>query len=327
MRKAKDLHSTIAIDASMPYSRNMDFYELEAFVALSESLHFSRAAAVVHLSASALSRLVGRLEEELGVTLFERDTRRSSLTEEGESFLAFARESIHRRNDLRLRLGKHDERLRGILRVYASVTACYSILPPFVEILKKAHPELRLSVETGDPADAAVAVREGRAELALDALPPGGFKDLECYPVRKTPLVFVSSLTGAYGKLDLPKNDNLQLEKVISSVPLILPKTGIARERFDKWVRNRGIKPAIAAETAGNEAILAFGRLGLGLGLVPRIVLENSPFGDGMAIYHAGSDFGEYDIGFVQKPSAAGSDSAQKLRRAIADIIQRTYPQ
>lgn len=304
----------------------MDFYELEAFVALSENLHFSRAAATVHLSASALSRLIGRLEEELGVILFDRDTRRANLTEEGDAFLAFARESIHRRDDLRLRLGKRDERLRGILRVYASVTACYSILPPFVETLKAAHPELRLSVETGDPADAADAVREGRAELALDALPPGGFKDLECYPVRTTPLVFVSSLTGAYGRFDIPDNDNTRLEKAISSVPLILPKTGMARERFDKWVRNRGIKPAIAAETAGNEAILAFGRLGLGLGLVPQIVLENSPFAEGMAIYRTGSDFGEYEIGFVQKLPDAGTDSAQKMRRAIADIILRTYP-
>ena len=305
----------------------MDFYELEAFVALSESLHFSRAAAAVHLSASALSRLVGRLEEELGVTLFERDTRRASLTEEGETFLAFARETLHCRDDLRLRLGKHDERLRGILRVYASVTACYSILPPFVETLKAAHPDLRLSVETGDPADAAEAVREGRAELALDALPPGGFKDLECYPVRTTPLVLVSSATGPYGKLDLPDNDTVRLEKAMSSIPLILPKTGMARDRFDKWARNRGIKPTVAAETAGNEAILAFGRLGLGLGLVPQIVLENSPFAAGMSIYRTGSDFGEYEIGFVQKPTGAGTDSAQKLRRAIADIIKRTYPQ
>jgi len=46
-----------------------------------------------------------------------------------------------------------------------------------------------------------------------------------------------------------------------------------------------------------------------------------------MSIYRTGSDFGEYEIGFVQKPTGAGTDSAQKLRRAIADIIKRTYPQ
>lgn len=307
----------------------MDFHELEAFLALAETLHFARAAAQVHISPSALSRLLGRLEEELDVPLFERDTRRVTLTDEGAAFLQFARDAIHKRDDLLLQIGERDDRLRGILRIYASVTACYSILPPFVETLSREHPALRLSVETGDPSDAADAVREGRVELALDALPEGGFKDLDCFSVQKTPLVFVSSTTGIYGHLDLPQDGKpgapKKLEEILSSTPLILPKMGLARERFERWVKSHGIKPNIAAETAGNEAILALGRLGLGLGLVPRLVLENGPFAEGLVIYGAGPDFGDYDIGFVQKPATTGTDAAKKFRTAIADIIRRTY--
>lgn len=321
----------------------MDFHELRAFLALAENLHFARAAAQVHMSPSALSRLLGRLEDELGVFLFERDTRRVSLTDEGEVFLSFSKETLHLQEDLRLRIGAHDDKLRGILRIYASVTACYSILPPLIEALSREHPALRLSVETGDPSDAAEAVREGRVELALDALPSGGFKDLDCHLVQKTPLVFISSSTGAYGKLDLTKerfslntfvnetsmqaqSTTDKLEKVLSSIPLILPKTGLSRERLDRWMRSRSIKPIIAAETAGNEAILALGRLGLGLGLVPRLVLENGPFAEGLILYNAGPDFGDYDIGFIQKPSNTGTEAARHFRIAIANIIQRTYP-
>lgn len=341
----------------------MDFHELEAFSALADTLHFARAASQVHLSPSALSRLLGRLEEELGVSLLERDTRQVSLTSEGEAFLAFARESIHRQKDLLLKLGERDDRLRGILRIYASVTACYSILPPLVEALAREHPDLRLSVETGDPSDAADAVREGRAELALDALPPNGFRGLECHSVRKTPLVFVSSRSGAYGSVDLPQDrfregadngmgegegnrgmigngygagalsaDSLsatELERkmaaAISSVPVVLPKTGLSRDRFDRWTRAHGIKPLIAAETVGNEAVLALARLGLGLGLVPRLVLENGPFAEGLVIYEAGPDFGEYDLGFIQKPASSGPESARRMRTAMAEIIRYTY--
>jgi LysR family positive regulator for ilvC len=308
----------------------MDFHELEAFLALADTLHFARAASKIHLSPSALSRLLGRLEEELGVALFERDTRQVSLTAEGDAFLSFARDSIHRRDDLKLRLVEKDDKLRGILRVYASVTACYSILPPFVEALKTQHPALRLSVQTGDPADAADAVREGRAELALDALPPGGFPDLECWSVRKTPLVFAASVTGPYGNLPIPeKGDRLAgiLDEILPSVPLVLPKSGLSRERFDRWARSRNIKADIAAETAGNEAVLALARLGLGLGLVPRLVLENSPFSHGLVLYNAGPEFGEYDIGFIQKPAETGPAASRRLRTAIAEIIRQTYPQ
>lgn len=320
----------------------MDFHELEAFSALADTLHFARAASQVHLSPSALSRLLGRLEEEMGVLLLERDTRQVSLTREGAAFLAFARESLHRQQDLLLKLGERDDRLRGILRIYASVTACYSILPPLVEALAKEHPDLRLSIETGDPSDAADAVREGRAELALDALPPSGFRQLECHSVRKTPLVFVSARSGAYGNVNLPLDrireggvhfaDSLPAEElerkmiaVLSSVPVVLPKNGLSRERFDRWTRTHGIKPLVAAETVGNEAVLALARLGLGLGLVPRLVLESGPFAEGLVLYEAGPDFGEYDLGFIQKPASSGPESARRMRTAIAELIRYTY--
>lgn len=312
----------------------MDFNELEAFVALARNLHFARAAASVHTSPSGLSRLLSRLEDELGVRLFERDTRSVALTEQGEAFLSFATESLHRRDDLRLRLGSSDGKLRGYLRVYASVTACYSVLPPFAAALASEHPELRLSVETGDPADAEETVREGRAELALAALPPKGFADLDCFSVRRSPLVLVSSTDGQYSALALRKyatggeapDQEEILRDTIASVPLILPREGLARERIDRWTRERSLKPHIAAETAGNEAILALTRLGLGVGLVPRIVLENGPFAEGLVQYDAGPAFGDYDIGFVQRTSGGGTEASKRLRAAVRDILERSYP-
>ncbi len=319
----------------------MDIHEIEAFIALADTLHFARAAAQVHLSPSALSRLLARIEGELGVPLIERDTRQVSLTDEGKAFLSFARETVHRMDDLKLRLGEKDDRLRGIIRIYASVTACYSILPPFVEALAREHPALRLSVETGDPSGAAETIREGRAELALDAIPPAGFRDLECHSVRKTPLVFVSAREGSFGNLPLARETlarrddqaapsiretaQKNLVETLQGVPLILPRTGLSRERFDRWARSNGVRGNLAAETSGNEAVLALARLGLGVGLVPRLVLENSPFADGLVLYHAGPDFGDYDIGFVQKPATTGTESARRLRTELARLIRKTY--
>jgi LysR family positive regulator for ilvC len=307
----------------------MDFHELDAFIILARTLHFARAAAALHTSPSGLSRLLGRLEEELGVRLLERDTRRVELTEEGASFLAFAEESIRRRDEFRLSLDSGDGKLCGMLRVYASVTACYSILPPFVEAMHHDHPQLRLAVETGDPAGAENAVRVGRADLALAALPEGGYADLASFSVRRTPLVFVSSGRGPYGSLDLD-GDKL-LTQVMGTIPLVLPVTGLARARFDRWARTNGVKPHIAAETAGNEAILAFARLGLGLGLVPRIVLENSPFAEGLVQYDAGPGFGDYDIGFVLRPARgefpADSGVGGRMKAAVTAILERVYPE
>lgn len=291
----------------------MDFSELEAFVALVGHLHFGRAAEAVNTSPSALSRIVSRLEEETGARLFERDTRRVALTPAGRTFLTFAEDTLRRRDLMRQSLDSLDGRLRGTLRVYASVTACYTILPPLVAALGKEHPELKLSVETGDPADAEAVLREGRVDLALAALPDAGFPGMETYSVRKTPLVFVA-IRGlvAGGQPDW------------STVPLILPRRGLARERFDRWTRQRDLKVHVAAETAGNEAILALARLGQGLGLVPRIVLDNSPFAEGLEVWTPEPGLGDYDIGFVLPPWKPGAD--RNLRTAVQGLLGRVYP-
>ncbi len=311
----------------------MDFHELEAFLALSDTLHFARAADKVHLSPSALSRLIARLEDETGTALVTRDPRSVALTADGEHFRDFARESLHRKEDLALRLSSTDSRLRGIVRVYASVTACYSILPPFVAALSARHPELRLSVETGDPAGASAAVREGRAEIAVSAIPPGGFADLEAHSVRKTPLVLATSSTGAYGSLDLelaPSPGGAHLERRISGLPFILPRSGLARQRFDLWIKKNFDRedlerPLIAAETAGNEALLALARLGIGLGLVPQLVLDNTPFADGLTVYATGPDFGDYDIGLVCRRREDVPARSRALVDALSETIVATY--
>lgn len=293
----------------------MDFHELEAFACLAESLHFAKAAASLNVSPSALSRLVSRLEEELGARLLERDTRSVRLTSQGEAFLSFARESLREAESLRQNLTLSEDQLSGTLRIYASVTACYSILPPFIKALGERYPLMRPSVDTGDPAEAAGTLHAGRADMVLAAIPPGGFGSDACFSVRRSPLVFAASKDGPYGKLP-------SLAKGLDSCPLILPHRGLSRERFDRWAKTHRRKPQIAAVASGNEAILALSRLGLGLGLVPRIVLENSPFSEGLRHYDGSSDFGFYDIGFVLPTSGARS----RLREALRSIMEDVYP-
>jgi LysR family positive regulator for ilvC len=293
----------------------MDFHELEAFAALAKSLHFAKAAASLNVSPSALSRMVTRLEEELGASLMERDTRSVTLTPQGAAFLEFAEASLSQRETLRQHLAASAGQFSGTLRVYASVTACYSILPPFVKALGERYPLMKPSVDTGDPAEAAGALHAGKADMVLAAIPPEGFGRDECFLVRRSPLVFVSGKDGPYGNLGA-------IENTLQDYPLILPPKGLARDRFDRWAKTRRRNPPIVAEAAGNEAILALARLGLGLGLVPLIVLDNSPFADGLRHYEAGEDFGFYDIGFVLPASGART----QLRVALKELLTEVYP-
>ena len=296
----------------------MDFYELKAFSVLSQKLHFAKAAHEVNLSPSALSRMITRLEEETGVTLFERNNRDVTLTDNGKKFLKFAEKSLSEKEELLTDFSNKTDEVSGTLHVYASVTACYTIMPPFIKQLALKYPLIHLSVETGDPAGAPSTVREGKAELAVAAIPENGYDTFECIPVRTSPLVFAASNKGPYVEINGSPQD------IVSSVPLILPKQGLARRRFDAWTKSRNVKPVIAAETEGNEAVMALAALGLGIGLVPKIVLENGPYSEGFICHSARNALGYYDIGFIQKVQITGSESVRKIRLAVTDILHHS---
>ena len=296
----------------------MDFYELNAFVELSKILHFGKAAEHLNMSPSALSRIINRLEEETHSTLLDRNNRQVQLTSEGKTFKKFAQEVLEKENELKEEIGGQNQVIKGTLHVYASVTACYTILPDFIKRLTERYPYIQLSVETGDPAGAVAAVKENRAMLAVAAIPENGLAQMETVSVIKTPLVYAAAKNGPYTNLQGSPQD------ILSTVPLVLPKTGLARRRFEKWTKSRNVKANIAAETEGNEAILALADLGLGIGLVPQIVLENGPYKGEFIIHTAGNTLGYYDVGFIRKSDFSGTKTSKRIFDAVINILN-TY--
>ena len=293
----------------------MNFYELEAFVTLSKTLHYGKTAAKMNMSPSALRRVITRLEEEAGVPLLDRTNRQVMLTAQGKIFEKFAQDTLLKRTDLKEKLSGFGDELEGVLPVYASVTACYTVLPEFIKRLTERYPKIQLSVETGDPAGAITAVKENRALLAVAAIPEKGLTSMETVSVVKTPLVYAAAKNGRYTQLEGSPQD------ILSSVPVVLPKAGLARTRFDKWIKSRNVKPVIAAETEGNEAILALAQLDLGIGLVPQIVLENGPYRGEFVIHTAGNILGFYDVGFIRKSEITGTGSMKKIQEAVGNIL------
>ncbi|MAB96662.1 MAG: transcriptional regulator IlvY, partial [Pseudomonadaceae bacterium] len=80
-------------------------------------------------------------------------------------------------------------------------------------------------------------------------------------------------------------------------VPMILSEEGLARTRTDRWLKNHSIKPRIYAQVSGNEAIVSMVSLGFGIGVVPQIVLDNSPLSARIRTYEIQPPLTAYDIG------------------------------
>jgi LysR family positive regulator for ilvC len=83
----------------------------------------------------------------------------------------------------------------------------------------------------------------------------------------------------------------------LSRAPLVVPQSGLSRRRLDQWLKEKRITPNITSEVSGNEAIIAMVRLGVGVGIVPQLVLERSPFRDEVRVLDGGPQLEPYIVG------------------------------
>ncbi len=268
----------------------MDTRLLKLFLSLADTLHFGRASELNHISPSALSRSIKQLEDEVGVDLFERNNRTVTLTHEGELFRDYAREALLQWDVIRDALMEEAEELHGEISVYCSVTASYSFLYDILSQFRLNHPGVEIKLHTGDPEHAIGHILSGSEDITIAAKPDPLPAGIAFKPITMSPLVFIAPTEqGALQPL-IDQQDWAQ-------IPMILPESGVGRKRVDDWFEQRNLTPTIYAQVAGNEAIVSMVSLGFGVGVVPRIVLDNSPLAEKVQVLDVKPQLADYDVG------------------------------
>jgi DNA-binding transcriptional LysR family regulator len=139
---------------------------LQAFLEVARTGGFSRAAAALHVSQSALSQRIANLEEELGVTLFVRDRSGARPTEAGERLLRHCRMQETLEGDLLRELrGAGD--LAGEIRIGAFSTILRSVVLPALAPLVAAHPGVRVEAANRELRDLPGLLRSGEVDYVL----------------------------------------------------------------------------------------------------------------------------------------------------------------
>jgi LysR family transcriptional regulator, benzoate and cis,cis-muconate-responsive activator of ben and cat genes len=168
----------------------VELKQLRYFVTVAEELHFSRAAARLHLAQSALSAQIRRLEAEVGGPLLLRSTRQVELTPAGEALLAEGRAILAAADGT---LG----RVRALARGESASFSVASLGPvpgalfsPLLATFSGRHPQVRMDVRAIDFSDMVSALRTGRADVAF-LYAPLHEDDLEVTPLLSEPRVAV----------------------------------------------------------------------------------------------------------------------------------------
>jgi LysR family positive regulator for ilvC len=137
---------------------------------------------------------------------------------------------------------------------------------------RDTYPGVRIHLETGDAAKALIKLSNQDADMVIAALPDALPRNFIFQTLSQTPLVFIApqqypeTIIETAGKIDWEQT------------PLIIPDHGLSRDRIDHWFAKENFIPHIYSQVAGNEAIIVMVSLGCGIGLVPGMVLEKSPF-------------------------------------------------
>ncbi|MCL1981433.1 MAG: HTH-type transcriptional activator IlvY [Proteobacteria bacterium] len=268
----------------------MDIHALKIFSHLAESLHFGRTSRACHLTPSALTRTIQRIEEQVGTPLFRRDNRTVALTQAGTVFRQYAEEAVERWQALQRELAGNEIQ-GGEISLFCSVTAAMSILPPILKSFRRMHPGVQIKLQTGDAAEALDRLNNRQAEVTIAALPERMPAAVVFVELARTPLVFIAPADGA--EFLTPGDDQIDW----AHIPVILAERGLSRERIDRWFRTNSIRPNIYAEVAGNEALLAMVSLGCGVGVVPELVLEKSLLRDQVRLVEIESKLAPFIIG------------------------------
>lgn len=291
----------------------MDQKSLSMFMHLSKTLHFGKTAEAFHMSPSTLSRAIKRLEYEVNNELLLRDNRTVVLTEAGKKFQHYAQQQTEQWQLFRQSLDETQQVLTGKLSIYCSVTAAYSHLPPLLERFRQQHPLVEIMLTTGDASDALEQVQNSAVDLAIAANPENLPRSVYFQHLATIPLAVIAPTMNCSVQQQLN-------EKILpwSEIPFILPEHGPARKRFDLWYRKKQQgKANIYATVSGHEALVSMVALGCGVGIVPQVVVENSPVKDRVQYLANAGEITPFDLGIC----CLNQSKSQPLIKAFFNAI------
>jgi DNA-binding transcriptional LysR family regulator len=209
-------------------SLDVDLRGLRYFVAVAEELHFSRAAARLHLDQPTLSRQVRRLEENLGVKLLNRTTRSVTLTRAGEAFLEKARAVIEAADSAVAAARNAAGGRTGVLRVGMMVQVAEPLRSAAFNLFEQRYPDVDLKPKSYPFIDPACGLESGETDVALVWLPID-------HPDIETERLFEE---GRY--FIVADNHRLARKRLIR-------REDVEDERFFTWPESWGLSPTAMA--------------------------------------------------------------------------------
>ncbi|MCZ7438566.1 LysR family transcriptional regulator [Micromonospora sp. WMMC241] len=293
----------------------MQLHQLRYFVAVAEVRHFTQAADVVGITQPSLSKQIHALEADLGAPLFERVRGNIALTAAGEVLLPLAKRILADVDTATREVQELVGLRRGRVRLGATPSLATSLAPPVLRRFRDAHPTVDLRVEEGGSQDLVRDLLRGDLDLALVIMPSGGADPgLRVDPILRESLVVASvdPLPGASADGELRITD-------LRDQPLVMFREGYdLRDATLQACRAAGFEPSLSVDGGEMDAVLSFVEAGLGVALVPGIVVARRP---GIRVTRLVPPGVRRTIAVARRRDVVPTHAGRELRRILLEYV------
>ncbi|MDT0301912.1 LysR family transcriptional regulator [Streptomonospora wellingtoniae] len=236
------------------------------------------AAEALHVTSSAVSQQLSKLEREVGQSLVERSGRGVRLTEAAQILVEHTGQILSLVQQAEAAVESHRGEISGALEVSSFASGARGLVTPALGALGQEHPDLRVHLSELEPDDSIPAVVRGDSDLAL-AVDWDGSPIALPKTLVKTPIMVDTADVALPVNHPLAHRELLELDEVVGEPWISWGKGSICHDWLDGTLRARGIEPTIAHSVEEHQTKLAMIACGLGAAVMPRLGLGPVPEG------------------------------------------------
>ncbi len=300
----------------------MNLRDLEYLVAVSENLHFGKAAARCFVSQPTLSGQIHKLEDELGFVLFERTNRSVHVTPIGQKVVAHARQILEQAQAIRSLSNEQKDPLAGPLRIGAIHTLSPYLVPLFMVQLTDAHPELSLELTEATTDQLLSQLNDHQIDGALLATAPPD-DDLKEIRLFREPFWLAHPRDHV-----LYEKDEITLEDLKDERILLLSQEHCLTEQVTSACRiaNRGLAGTVPRLNASSlDTLVQLVGMGLGVTLVPALSVHGGRLAvDGVVLREVEIPDAYREIRLVYRSSFPRLSALKLFADIVCDVLPNT---
>ena len=295
----------------------MNLKQLEAFVQVSESGSFSKAAKELFLTQPTISAHISSLEKELNVRLFIRNTKEVSLSDDGKDLYRYAKQITDLEKAIEERFYMDSDDGKHFITIAASTIPAQYLLPKVLMCYRERYPKEQIKIMETDSSEVVTQVVDHMVDVGFTGTVLEK-KHCKYIPFYKDELAVITPDTPEYRILKEQNRDDIDW---IKRKPLILREEGSGtRKEAEKQLKNAGISIEaldIVASIANQETIKKSVKQGMGITVLSRLAAEDE---DGLLIFPIpGADEGR-DINLVYNKNYQMTRSADRFIRIVKEV-------